>query len=174
MSMEFFAWRWINLFFDNPDKYRYGHLDHCLSFIPYGSIVDEFQHIIYANPNLTPAERHEEYKKLEAKYRPYLETHGIPFIEEGRRWQYQMHIYERPFYYIDYCLAQTVALNFWALSQDDYKAAWETYMRYTKQGGRKVFTGLLEGAGLPSPFGEGMLAGIAERAVGWLGQNEVC
>ena len=100
---------------------------------------------------------------------PWLRLDGeIPFYSEGLGWQRQMHIYDCPFYYIDYCLAQTVALSFWAMMQEDYDNAWAHYLAYTKQGGSRVFTGLLENAGMPSPFDEATLRGVCETAMAWL------
>ena len=95
MSMEFLCWKAPVAFFGNQaDTYRKKHLTDALSFIPYGVIVDEYQHIVYSHPEMTPAERKAVYLELEKKYRPYLSFNGIPYLEEGTRWQYQMHIYE--------------------------------------------------------------------------------
>ena len=168
MSMEFLCWKYMDLFFDDAEKYKLKHLLDSFTFIPYGCMVDEFQHIVYDNPSLTPAERKETWKRLEAKYQPYLTTKGIPYLEEGTRWQYQMHIYESPFYYIDYCLAQTVSLEFWAMIQKDLGSAWEHYMAYTRQGGSRTFTDLLKNAGLESPFDESCLRGVCAAADQWL------
>lgn len=170
MSMEFLAWPWAEEFFgDDARKYRYSHLAGAITFIPYGTLVDHFQHEVYEHPEMTPAERHATWKRLLGVYMPWMRLDGeIPFYAEGEGWQRQHHIYENPLYYIDYCLAQTVALEFWALSQDDFAGAWEHYMAYTRQGGTRAFTGLLEHAGLTSPFDEGCLKGICERAAAWL------
>lgn len=66
MSMEFFAWPWMNLFFkEDTEKYKYLHLGSALKFIPYGITVDEFQHFVYKNPNATPKERKEYWRSLE-------------------------------------------------------------------------------------------------------------
>lgn len=165
MSMEFLCHKYMDCFFGaNTDKYRYKHIVDALSFIPYGTIVDEFQHIVYENPELTPAERKAEYLKLEKKYRPYLSFDGIPYLELGTRWQYQMHIYESPFYYIDYCIAQCVALGFLRLSREDFDSALEKYVDFLKKTGGISLTELIEGAGLESPFGEGALTKTAKSA----------
>lgn len=158
MSMEFFAEKYMNYFFDNPEDYRKSHLLSSISFIPYGVIVDEFQHIVYENPQMTPAERNEAYKNLENKYRPYMTFDGIPYLENGTRWQFQMHIFETPFYYIDYCLAQTVALGFLVAMTDDYDGALDRYIKFVSAGGTKRFSCLVKEAGLPDPFGKGTLA----------------
>ena len=170
MSMEFFAWRSVEDFF-GPDKrkFLYSHLAESFMFIPYGTMVDHFQHSVFERPEMTPAERHAEWKRLLGIYMPWLRLDGeIPFYAEGMGWQRQHHIYSLPFYYIDYCLAQTVALGFWAMIQEDYDAAWERYMAYTLQGGSRVFTELLANAGLASPFDAETVRGICRRASEWL------
>ena len=170
MSMEFFAWKNVEDFFgDDSRKFLYSHLAGALQFIPYGTMVDHFQHIVYEKPDMTPAERHAEWKKLLGVYMPWLKLDGeIPFYSEGEGWQRQSHIYSTPFYYIDYCLAQTVSLEFWAMIQDDFENAWKHYMAYTVQGGSRVFTELLENAGLESPFDENTLKGVCKKASDWL------
>ena len=170
MSMEFFAWPWAEEFFgDDTKKFYYSHLSGALTFIPYGTMVDHFQHIVYEKPDMTPKERHGVWKELLGVYMPWMKLDGeIPFYSEGEGWQRQHHIYSSPFYYIDYCLAQTVALQFWAMLQKDQKNAWEHYMAYTKQGGSCVFTELLANAGMESPFEEETLKGVCETARQWL------
>lgn len=165
MSMEFLCWKYMDKFFgDMAPKYRKRHLLDALSFIPYGVIVDEFQHVMYENPDMTPAQRKQAYLELEEKYRPYMSLAGIPYLEEGTRWQYQMHIYESPFYYIDYCLAQTVAIGFLVASTENYDDALEKYLAFVKCGGTKAFEQLIEDAGLASPFKDGALETLADKA----------
>ncbi|MBE6562712.1 MAG: M3 family oligoendopeptidase [Ruminococcaceae bacterium] len=170
MSMEFFSWPWAEGFFgDDTRKFRYSHLASALTFIPYGTMVDHFQHEVYEKPEMTPAERHETWKKLLAVYMPWVRLDGeIPFYSEGMGWQRQHHIYSAPFYYIDYCLAQTVALQFWARIQKDLSSAWKDYMAYTVHGGSKVFTELLSSAGLDTPFADKCLKDVCEVAKSWL------
>ena len=170
MSMEFMAWPWSEGFFGkDARKFHYSHLASALTFIPYGTMVDHFQHIVYEHPELTPAQRHAEWKRLLGIYMPWQKLDGeIPFYSEGEGWQRQHHIYSSPFYYIDYCLAQTVSLQIWALLQKDQKDAWAHYMAYARQGGSRTFTELLKNAGLESPFDEKCLRGVGETASTWL------
>ena len=170
MSMEFMAWPWSEGFFGkDARKFHYSHLASALTFIPYGTMVDHFQHIVYEHPELTPAQRHAEWKRLLGIYMPWQKLDGeIPFYSEGEGWQLQHHIYSSPFYYIDYCLAQTVSLQIWALLQKDQKDAWAHYMAYARQGGSRTFTELLKNAGLESPFDEKCLRGVCETASKWL------
>ncbi len=170
MSMEFFAHPWAEGFFgDDTRKFLYSHVAGALTFIPYGTMVDHFQHSVYEKPDMTPAERNAEWKRLLGIYMPWLKLDGdIPFYSEGEGWQRQHHIYSSPFYYIDYCLAQTVALEFWAMIEKDLPDAWKHYMTYTEQGGSRVFTDLLKNAGLESPFDENCLRTVCGAANEWL------
>lgn len=175
MSMEFFAWPWAEGFFGNDTrKFRYSHLAGALTFIPYGTMVDHFQHIVYEKPEMTPKERHDTWRDLLGVYMPWVRLDDeIPFYGEGQGWQRQQHIYSDPFYYIDYCLAQTVALHFWSMINKDLPNAWKLYMAYTRQGGSKVFTELLASAGLDSPFDEKCLEEVCNEASKWLAENPV-
>lgn len=165
MSMECLCWRFADKFFgDKANDYKYKHLFDNLSFLTYGVIVDEFQQIVYEKPELSPEERNAVWKRLEEKYRPYMNADGMTYFEKGTRWQYQMHIYESPFYYIDYCLAQADALQFLFKSLDDYAAAFKAYNAFTANSGKQFFTDLVKQAGLRSPFEEGALSEIAAKS----------
>ena len=155
MSMEFLAYPWMEMFFgDKTPEYKFVHMAGALSFLPYGTIVDYFQQTVYDNPDMTSAERIEFWKKIENEFQPHMSAEGVPFYGEGRKWQRQSHIYEVPFYYIDYCLAQFTAFQILALMNEDYKKAQDTYMAFLVQAGTKPFTELLSSVGLKSPFEE--------------------
>jgi M3 family oligoendopeptidase len=174
MSMEFFAWPWAEGFFGaDARKFRYTHLAHALAFIPYGTMVDHFQHVIYEYPEFNAQERHQVWQELLGLYMPWVKPGDVPFYGEGKGWQRQSHIYSSPFYYIDYCLAQTVALDFWARIQEDPKAAFETYMAYTRLGGTLTFTELLEQAGLGNPFSEETLKKVCAAADKYLSEYDL-
>lgn len=158
MSMEFFTWPWMELFFkEDTEKYKFSHLAEGLLFLPYGVAVDEFQHIVYENPNFTPAERKAAWKEIEEKYLPHRDYDGIEYLEGGGFWQRQGHIYASPFYYIDYTLAQVCAFQFWKRSREDHETAWKDYLHLCSLGGSKSFTELVAEANLVSPFTEGCL-----------------
>ncbi|MBS4196114.1 M3 family oligoendopeptidase [Lederbergia citri] len=171
MSMEFFTWPWMELFFqEETDKYKFSHLSGALLFLPYGVAVDEFQHFVYENPDATPAERKQAWKEIEEKYLPHRDYDGNEYLENGGFWQRQGHIYESPFYYIDYTLAQICAFQFWKKSQENHEEAWKDYIHLCKQGGSKSFTGLVKEANLISPFEEGCVASVVGTIQTWLDQ----
>ena len=174
MTMEFFGWRKSKEFFGkDSDKFRYNHLFSAITFIPYGAMVDHFQHIVYQNLDMSPDQRHDVWAGLMAEYMPWIKLDGSPFYGEGKGWQRQIHIYENPFYYIDYCLAQTVALEFWSLMQKDHDTAWEQYMKLVKKAGTQTLTDLVKTAGLKSPFDEEALKEVAVSAENWLNENSI-
>lgn len=156
MSMEFFTWPWMQLFFkEDTEKFKFEHLSAALQFLPYGVAVDEFQHLVYENPNMTPAERNETWRMIEQKYLPHRTYEGNDFLEKGGYWHRQSHIFSSPFYYIDYVLAQICAFQFWKRSLEDKENAWKDYVRLCKAGGSMSFLKLVELAGLRSPFEDG-------------------
>lgn len=169
MSMEFITWDWMKNFFkEDTQKFKLLHIIDSIFFYCYGTAVDEFQHIIYSEPNLTPQERKQKWQEMEAKYLPWRKYEEMPFVENGGVWQSQSHIYSTPFYYIDYVLAQTCALQFWQKSQKDLDSAFEDYKRLCRAGGSKSFLELVELANLESPFNEGCLEKIINSAESWL------
>jgi len=159
MSMEFFAEPWMNLFFDDPTKYRYSHLADSICFLPYGVTVDEFQHWVYEHPEATPAERDQEWHDLEVKYTPYKVAcyRGCKYMADGHRWLTQSHIFENPFYYIDYTLAQVMAFQFFNLDRKNHKLAWARYLKLCKMGGKYPFVNLVKKDRMKSPFDEGVV-----------------
>ncbi len=169
MSMEYFTWPWMHLFFEEEaDKYRFAHVSDSVCFLPYGVAVDEFQHIVYEKPHLTPQQRHEAWRELERQYMPHRNYEGSAHLEAGAFWQKQTHIYAYPFYYIDYTLAQICAFQFWKRNNENHEAAWADYVRLCEAGGSKSFVKLVELAGLRSPFEDGCLASVIDDLQGWL------
>ena len=165
---------WHHLFFkEQTAKYELSHAEDALIFIPYGCMVDHFQEIVYSNPDLTPQQRNEEWLKLEQIYRPYMDHDALPFYGRGAGWQRQLHIYLYPFYYVDYCLAQTAALQIWMEALKDRKKAWKKYLDLVKLGGTKTFVDLMKSAGLQTPFEDGSIKKIAEPVRKWLEENQL-
>ncbi|MFU0799739.1 MAG: M3 family oligoendopeptidase [Xylanivirga thermophila] len=169
MSMEFFTWPWMHLFFGDDDtKYKFSHLVDALQFIPYGVTVDEFQHFVYENPDATPAERKQAWRCIEKKYLPHRDYDDNDFLHRGGYWFQQMHIFESPFYYIDYTLAQVCAFQFWKKSLENHSAAWSDYIRLCKAGGTMSFLELVQLANLKSPFKDGCIQEIMVPIEKWL------
>ena len=159
MSMEFIAWPWMEDFFqDETNKYKFNHLASALQFLPYGVLVDHFQQEVYSNPNWTPAERKACWRELEKQYCPERNYDLFPELEKGIYWFRQGHIFNSPFYYIDYTLAQVCAFQFWKrFNVEKDETAWQDYLAICQVGGTKTFLEILEIAHLKSPFEAGAL-----------------
>lgn len=160
MSMEFLTYPWMHLFFNNADKFKYKHITDAVKFLPYGVAVDEFQHRVYEQPDLTPEERRRIWQEIEKKYLPHTDYDGILPLAEGSLWHRQGHIFNSPFYYIDYTLAQVCAFQFFKKSREDFDSAWQDYLRICEIGGSLAFNDIVEAAHLQSPFKEGTLEEI--------------
>lgn len=174
MSMEFLTGRFHHLFFrEETAKYELSHTESALSFLPYGCMVDEFQHIVYADPGLTPEQRNRAWLELEHKYRPYLGPMELPFYGRGAGWQRQLHIYECPFYYIDYCLAQSVAFQVWQAWLQNPEEGWKRYLTLVDLAGTKNFTDLVRFSGMRLPFEPGCMEELSRFLEDWILENQV-
>jgi M3 family oligoendopeptidase len=161
MSMEFLAWPWIDMFFkEDTEKYKYEHLSGAVNFLPYGALVDHFQHEVYNNPNLSKEERRKVWRSLEKEYLPFKKYDEDDFLQNGGFWFRQSHIFTGPFYYIDYTLAQVCAFQYWTSSREDFKKAFESYLSLCKLGGSKSFVGLIEAVNLINPFKDNSISEI--------------
>jgi len=169
MSMEFFTWPWMELFFkEDAEKYRFTHLSEALLFIPYGVTVDEFQHFVYVHPEATPEDRKAAWREIEKKYLPHRDYEDNNYLERGGYWHQQGHIFGDPFYYIDYTLAQICAFQFWKRSRENRETAWVDYLRLCHAGGSKSFLELTELANLVSPFQDGCIESVVKVIDDWL------
>ena len=169
MSMEFFTWPWMKKFFkEDTEKFKYKHISGSLSFLPYGACVDHFQHWVYENPEASPKERKDKWLELESIYMPYRAYDEMVFIKDGGVWQGQLHIYQMPFYYIDYTLAQTCAFQFWIKNEKDKGSAWKDYLTLCRAGGSLSFVNLVKLAKLNSPFEDGCLEDVVKYVEKWL------
>jgi M3 family oligoendopeptidase len=169
MSMEFFAWPWMESFFkEDVDKYFYSHLNGAVLFIPYGVTVDAFQHFVYENPQASPEERKAAWKELEDKFLPHRDYDGYDLLDRGGFWFRQSHIFQVPFYYIDYTLAQVCAFDFWHRSRQDRQGAWQDYLNLCQAGGSQSFVNLLKIANLSNPFEQGSIEKIIKPVKSFL------
>ena len=152
MSMEFLTWPWMELFFgDNADKFRYSALKSAIIFLPYGATIDHFQHYVYENPDATPEERRKKYHEIEKMYQPDLD-YDDEFLNKGTYWFRQGHVFNDPFYYIDYTLAQVCAFQYLLKYLENREKALDEYITLCKAGGSQSFFKLMEIGKLKNPM----------------------
>jgi M3 family oligoendopeptidase len=169
MSMEFISWPWMPSFFkEDVNKYYFAHLSSSIEFLPYGALIDHFQHEVYTNPNWSKDERKEAFRKLEKQYMPYKDYDDDQFLEKGTYWYRQSHVFQAPFYYIDYTLAQVVAFQFWHLYRTHKEKTFNTYLEICSQGGSLTFTDLLKMHELENPFEDGAIKKIMSPLIEYL------
>ncbi len=169
MSMEFITWPWMELFFESDtEKFKFFHLADSMMFIPYGVTVDEFQHVVYENPDMTPDERKKAWREIEKKYTPHIDYDNNEFLDKGTFWLKQGHIFFEPFYYIDYTLAQICAYQFWIKFNEDRKKAWNDYINICNVGGSLSFLDILKTGSLKSPFEEETIKSVTSHIKSYL------
>ncbi|WP_311561689.1 M3 family oligoendopeptidase [Peptoniphilus duerdenii] len=164
MSMEFLTWPWMELFFGEAvNRFKNSHLSGAIEFLPYGVTIDEFQHFVYENPEATPEERKKKYHEIEMKYRPNVDYADNEFLKKGTYWFRQGHVFNTPFYYIDYTLAQVCAFQFLIKSLENRDKAFDEYLTLCKAGGSESFFGLMKIGKLENPMVEGTLEKIIPK-----------
>lgn len=154
MTMEHFAYPYMESFFENADKYRYYHLTDAFRSIPYLVSVDEFQHRVFEKPEMTAEERYAVWREIEKTYMPWRDYDGCEFLEKGGFWMQKQHIFLYPFYYVDYALAQMCAFQYYDRMKTDRAAAWADYYRLCQAGGSRGYFELLGVGKLDNPFRE--------------------
>ncbi|MEB7425592.1 M3 family oligoendopeptidase [Mammaliicoccus sciuri] len=163
MSMEYLTYPWMSIFFkQDTEKFKLAHLEDNIKFLPYGVAVDEFQHFVYENPDISSEERRKAWSNLENKYFPSVDYDNIQHLENGAFWHRQGHIFASPFYYIDYTLATICAMQFFIKQEADPEQAWSDYLKICQIGGSQSFIDIMASVQLQSPFEKGTVKSIIE------------
>lgn len=169
MSMEFLTWDWMHLFFeDDTAKFKFSHLSGAIGGLPYVAAVDEFQHFVYEHPEASPTDRKTAWRNIERTYLPHRNYAENEYLERGGFWHQQLHIFNYPFYYVDYALAQICALQFWQKMHENREGAWNDYLHLCRLGGTKSFVDLVREANLISPFESGCVESVIGEIEHWL------
>ncbi|MEZ5047668.1 MAG: M3 family oligoendopeptidase [Chitinophagaceae bacterium] len=157
MSMELFSLPYWSTFYpDSNDKKRatYELLERALLIFPWIATIDKFQHWLYTNPKHTEAERTKQWMLIHQEFLPEnIEWTGLEHIQEIL-WQKQLHLFEVPFYYIEYGIAQLGALSMWKAYQIDRDTVLKNYMNALKKGYTTSLPELYKTAGIAFDFSE--------------------
>lgn len=174
MGMEFLTWPWMELFFEEDTaKYYYTHLEGAVKFLGYGVLVDHFQHEVYDHPTWNHDQRMACWRELEQQYLPQKDYQDIDVLERGGWWMRQLHIFMMPFYYIDYTLAQVVALQIWSRMQRHDETVFDDYVAMAKCGGTKTFKELVTISKNIVPFEKGCLKQTMQDVKAWFEAHDV-
>jgi len=164
ISMEFLTYDYMNLFFEeDTGKYYYYHLDNSLRSLTSIAIADEFQELAYLRHDISIEERNNIWKSLQKKYKFELNYGDSDFVTSGCSWHMKSLIFERPFYMLEYALAQFVAFQFLFKKKEDHEKAFREYIAFCRYGGRLTFTELLDKTGLKNPFEEETVKEMAAK-----------
>lgn len=165
MGMEFLSLRHLHHFFDeeNSRKFRAGRWRESLRLLCYVSVVDEFQHWVYENPTATPDARDREWIRIWDTYIRGIDFTGIEALK-STRWYAQGHLFAAPFYYIDYAIAETGAMQLALIDRENPARAVETYLELCRIGGTRGVLDIFRSAGMRTPFDETLIRDLMEHA----------
>ena len=155
MSMELLAAPYLSEFYsqDEVARARIEHLEGTVAFLPYMAVVDAFQHWIYENPEHSHAERDAQWNALMQRFMPGVDWSGLE-AERESYWQRQLHIYEVPFYYVEYGIAQMGAWQVWRNSLADPVRALQAYREALALGYTRPLPELYAAAGASLALGD--------------------
>ena len=161
MSMELMSQPQWSEFYGDEDARRakLEDLEKIVCFLPWMATIDAFQHWVYANPGHTHEERSEHWLELRRRFGPKTDWSGFNELKETS-WQSQLHLFQVPFYYIEYGIAQLGAIQLWQHHRRDSKDGLARYARAMKLGNTKPLPELFEAAGLDLGFDEGHVASL--------------
>lgn len=166
MGMEFLSLPFLDEFMDadQAEKFTRARWSRAVWILCYVCVVDAFQTWVYTNPGASADERDAKWIEISDKYMPGVDWSGEAEIYRHTRWYAQVHIFRYPFYYIDYALAETGAMQFALLDAADHDKCLETYIDFCKLGGTESITKLLAKAGLRSPFDRELMRDLMAHA----------
>ena len=169
MSMELLAHPYLDEFYEDADaaRARRTHLEDLVRLLPWIATIDAFQHWIYTHPAHTREERTARWLELDDRFGPAVSWADLePYRAVG--WQRQLHLFEVPFYYIEYGIAQLGALQLWLRSRRDEGDALDHYRRALALGGSRPLPELFAAAGLDFDFGPSTVSRLMDEVQGEL------
>jgi oligoendopeptidase F len=165
MAMELISMEHWDSFFGNEKdlvrakKYQ---LEKILSILPWIAIVDAFQHWIYVNPKHTPEERSAKWQDVLKEFgSDVLDKRDYPEFDQYS-WHKQLHIFEVPFYYIEYGIAQLASIAIWKRYKENPQATIDAYCKALEAGYTLTLPKLYEVAGISFDFSDNYVREIAE------------
>ena len=153
MSMELLAHRYLGEFYDDASAARAKrrHLEEISRLLPWIATIDAFQHWLYTHPNHDREERRAYWLELDERFGAAVSWAGLEAYR-ATTWQRQLHLFEVPFYYIEYGIAQLGALQLWLRSREDEQDAIARYTKALALGGSRPLPELFAAAGLTFEF----------------------
>jgi M3 family oligoendopeptidase len=171
MGMEYLCLPFLDEFFseEQRDVFTRSRWLKGITLCCYVCTIDAFQHWVYEHPAATPDERDDEFSRLRDAFMPGMDWSGPAARFTATRWYAQLHLFRYPFYYIDYAIAETSAMQLAMLDAEDHGACLEKYLDLCHRGGSESLLGLLDSAGLRSPFGGDLMEQLTTHAAQKLG-----
>ena len=155
MAMELMSMEHWDCFFDTPEDIQTAHrhqLERVITIFPWIAIIDKFQHWVYANPTHTHAERSAAWQEIISEFQDDVVDYSGLEMYRKNSWQRQLHLFEVPFYYIEYGIAQLGAIGMWMQYKENKELALDNYCHALQLGATRTLPELYEAAGLSFDF----------------------
>jgi len=165
MSMELISMDNWDVYFDNPEdlnRAKKEQLADVLKTLPWVAVIDQFQHWIYTNPNHNAADREETFKQIYNRFGAGFANWDDLQHEFGNVWQKQLHLFEVPFYYIEYAIAQLGAIAVWKNYKENPEKALDQYLAALALGYTKPMNEIYETAGIKFDFSAAYVKELAD------------
>ena len=164
MSMELFAGQHLSVFYNEQDakRSRRTHLEFIIAILTWIAAIDAFQHWLYENSSHTRDERKDAWLRIHTRFGGQLIDWSGLQIQHEYRWHQQLHIFQCPFYFIEYGIAQLGALGLWLQSKQDSCSTLVNYRKALALGGSRSLPELFATAGLKFDFSEKTIAPLVD------------
>lgn len=169
-ALELLAHPWLDEIYTDPAAAEKSNLfDLCFTVLS-AVMVDEFQHILYENPQMTHPQRCESYRLLQLEYFGEVDYLGLSYLETGCDWIEIHHLFEAPMYYVEYAITAVAAMGFWQKAQSDWDSAFSDYIRFIDLPNHLNLPDSLSLAGLDDVFAEDTIRRLAEQLTAAFGK----
>jgi oligoendopeptidase F len=165
MTQELFAQKYLDIFYGNredADRARLEQFERVVDIFPWVAVVDSFQHWLYTNPGHTGGDRSAKWLEITSRFEVKIDWSDLNPDVKRYAWHRQLHIFEVPFYYIEYAIAQLGALQLYRIYRDDPAQAVDQYLKALSLGGSRSPGELFKAAGISLDFSADMLKSLME------------
>ena len=165
MSMELFTMDHWDIFFNDKEELQRAkrqQLERAITIFPWIATIDKFQHWIYEHPQHTVEERTAAWVSILDEFSPEVVNWSGLETYRSMGWQRQLHLFEVPFYYIEYGIAQLGAIAMWKQYKENKQAALDNYVKALSLGGTKTLPELYKAAGIRFDFSPAYVKELAD------------
>ena len=170
-TLELLASPWLDRIYTDADAAEKSNVFEMFITILSATMVDEFQHKVYENPDMSTEQLNALYAQLESEYFGEIDNLGLSYLDNGLDWVDIHHLFESPMYYIEYALTAVVALDFWQDSKEDWDDAFRSYIQFIDIPNDVNLSDSLTLAGLDNLFEKSTIEALSQNLSSYFSGN---